>query len=167
MTELCDGRTDQQTDGQTDKNGFIGCCLTKVKHPILHDKAFNIAKNPQYDEYQRGLASMICDFFDKKPLCGTAKNENICNKELAEELHKPIIRKLKERKVQSHFIDYILGTDLADKQLISKFHKGIPFLLSTIDIHGLFIPLKDKKVITIANAFQKSLIASQTKHGQI
>ena len=60
-----------------------------------------------------------------------------------------------------------MGTDLADKQLISKFNKGIPFLLSTIDIHGLFIPLKDKKVITIANAFQKSLIASQTKYGQI
>ena len=154
---------DGQTDRQMDKNDFIGCCSTKVEHPILHDKAFNIAKNPQYDEYQRGLASMICDFFDKKPLGGTAKNESISNKELAEELHKPIIRKLKKRKVQSHFIDYILGADFADMQLISKFNKGIPFLLSTIDIHGLFIPLKDKKVITTANAFQKSL----TKYGQI
>ena len=33
---------------------------------ILHDKAFNIAKNPKYDGYQRGLASMVCKFLDKK-----------------------------------------------------------------------------------------------------
>ena len=101
----------------------------------------------------------------KKPLGGTVKNENISNKELPEELHNAIIRKFKKREVQSHFIDYILGADLADMQLISKFNKGIPFLLRTIDIHGLFIPLKDKKVITTANAFQKILIASQTKYG--
>ena len=47
------------------------------------------------------------------------------NKELAEELHKPIIRKLEKRKVNSPFIDNIWGADLADKQLISKFKKGI------------------------------------------
>ena len=49
------------------------------------------------------------------------KNENVSNKELAEELHKPIIRKFKKRKLHSSFIDDILGADLADMQLISKF----------------------------------------------
>ena len=53
----------------------------------LHDKAFNIAKNPKYDEYQRGLASMVYKFFDKETSGSSIKNENIENRELAEELH--------------------------------------------------------------------------------
>ena len=60
---------------------------------ILRDKAFNIAKNPKYDGYQRGLASMVYKFFDKK---STGSGVNIpleFNEELAKELHKPIIRK--------------------------------------------------------------------------
>ena len=47
------------------------------------------------------------------------------DKELAQELHKPIIKKLKERKVHSRFIDNIQGPDLAEMQLISKFNKRI------------------------------------------
>ena len=57
----------------------------------------------------------------KKLLVVVLKNENVSNKELAEELHKPIIRKFKKRKLHSSFIDDILGADLADMQLISKF----------------------------------------------
>ena len=57
------------------------------------------------------------------------KNENVSNKELSEELHKPIIRKFKKRKVQSYIIDNIWGTDLADMPLISKFNKGIRFYI--------------------------------------
>ena len=57
----------------------------------MHDEAFNIAKNPKYDGYQRGLASMVYKFFDKETSGSGIKNENISNKELAEELHKPII----------------------------------------------------------------------------
>ena len=67
---------------------------------MLRDKAFNIAKNPKYDRYQRGLASMVYKFFDKKTSGGGIKNENISNKELAEDLHKPIIRKFNKRNVQ-------------------------------------------------------------------
>ena len=52
---------------------------------ILRDKALNIAKNPKYDGYQRGLASMVYKSFDKKTSGGTAKNANISNKELSEE----------------------------------------------------------------------------------
>ena len=85
------------------------------------------------------------------------KDENIYNNELAEELYKPIIRKSKERKVRSHFIDNIWGADIVGMQLISKFNKGIGFLLCVIDIYSKYakiIPLKDKKGITFAMFFQ-------------
>ena len=65
---------------------------------VLRDKAFNIAKNPKYDGYQRGLASIVYTSFDKK---STGSGVNIpleFNKQLAKELHKPIIRKLKKKK---------------------------------------------------------------------
>ena len=100
----------------------------------MRDKGFDIAKNPKYDGYQRGLASMVYKFFDKKTSVSGVKNENISNKELAGELQKPIIRNLKKRKIHSHFIDNIWGADLADMQLISKFNKGFRFLLCVIDI---------------------------------
>ena len=61
---------------------------------ILRDKALNIAKNPKYDGYPRGLASMVYKFFDQKTSGKTVKNDNMSEKELAEELHKPIIGKL-------------------------------------------------------------------------
>ena len=67
---------------------------------MLRDKAFNIAKNPKYDQYQRGLASMVDKFFDKKTSGSGIKNENISNKELAKDLHKPIVRKFNKRNVQ-------------------------------------------------------------------
>ena len=93
------------------------------------------------------------------------------NKELLEELHKPIIRKFNKRKVQSPFIDNVWGADLADTQLISKFNKGIRFLLCVIDIFNKYawvLPLKDKRGITITNAFKKfykNLISKQTRYG--
>ena len=65
---------------------------------VLRDKAFNIANNPKYDGYQRGLASMVYKFFDKKSVSsGVANNEIKQNLQLAEELHKPIIRNFKKR----------------------------------------------------------------------
>ena len=126
---------------------------------ILRDKAFNIAKNPKYDRYQRGLASMVYKFFDKKTSGSGMKNENMFNKELAEELHKPVTRTFKKRKVHSSFIDNIWGADLADMQLISKFNKGIFFLLCFVDIFSKYtsvIPLKDKKkVLQLLMLFKK------------
>ena len=96
--------------------------------------------------------------------------ENNSNKELAEKLHRPIIRKFNKRKVHSPFIDNVSGADLADRQLISKFNKGFRFLLCVIDIyskHAWVIPLKDKKGITITNAFQKILDESNRKPNKI
>ena len=61
---------------------------------VLRDKAFNIAKNPKYDGYQRGLASVVYNFFDKKSKGSDINIPLDFNEQLAEELHKPIIRKL-------------------------------------------------------------------------
>ena len=94
---------------------------------------------------------MLYEFFDKKTSVGAIKNRIMSimsNKEWAEELHKPIIRKSKKRKVYSSFIDNIWGADLGDMQLISKFNKSNCFLLYVIDIFSKYIcviPLKDKK----------------------
>ena len=74
---------------------------------LLCDKAFNIAKDPKYDGYQRGIASMVYKFFDKKTTGSSIKNENNSNKELAEELHKQIIKKFNKRNAHSPFIDHI------------------------------------------------------------
>ena len=64
---------------------------------VLCDKVCNIAKNPKYDEYQRGLASMVYKLFDKK-----TSGKGI--KQLAKELHKPVIRKFKIKEKYIHFL---------------------------------------------------------------
>ena len=127
---------------------------------ILKNKAYVIASNPQYDGYQRGLASMVYKFFDSKAtsLDKKAMGSGINNEssKLAGELHKPIIRKFNKRKVYSCFEDNIWGVDLADMQLLSKFNKGIKYLLCVIDLfskYAFVVPLKDKKGISIANEF--------------
>ena len=90
---------------------FKDLARRKTSDKILCDKAFNITKNSKYDGYQCGLASMVYKFFDKKTAGGGIKNENMSDQQLAEELHKPIIRKSKKRKVQSPFID-IFGVQI-------------------------------------------------------
>ena len=65
---------------------------------ILRDKAFNIAKNPKYDGYQRGLASMVYKFFDKNSKESSVNIEIKPSEQLAEKLHKPIIRNLKKEQ---------------------------------------------------------------------
>ena len=80
------------------------------------DKAFNIAKNPKYDGYQKGLASIVYKFFEKKSKGSGVNIPLEFNEQLAEKLHKPIIRKFKKRKVYSGFKENIWGADLADIQ---------------------------------------------------
>ena len=77
--------------------------LNKAADKVLKDKAFNIAKDPKYVGYQRGLASMVYIFFDKKTagIKSMPQNEhplNLAMQQLAEEFHKPITRKFKKRK---------------------------------------------------------------------
>ena len=123
---------------------------------VLRDKAFNIAKNPKYDGYQTGLASMIYNFFDKKSkVSGIANNEIKQKLQLAKELHKPIIR-----TVYTGFKDNIWGADLADMQSLSKYNKEIKYLLCAIDLLSKYvwvIPIKDRKVVSIVDAFQKNI----------
>ena len=113
---------------------------------------------------------MVYRFFDKKSK-GSGLKEHLGNflqnSQLANELHKPIIRKFRKRKVYSSFNDIIWGVDLADMQLISKHNKGIRDLLCVIDLFSKYawvVPLKDKKGVTITNAFQ-SIIENQIKYG--
>ena len=68
-----------------------------VADKILKNKAFDIAKDPKYDGYQRGLASMVYKFFDSK-VSGSGAKLMLQNEQLANELHKPIIRKFEKRK---------------------------------------------------------------------
>ena len=80
---------------------------------VLKDKAFKIASNPKYDGYQRGLASMVYKFFDKKSASlNKSSGSGIANEpnyQLSNELHKPNIKKVKKRKVYSFFRDNMWG----------------------------------------------------------
>ena len=98
------------------------------------------------------------------------KREIMSNQELAKERNKTILRKFEKSKVHSSFIDNIWGANLADMQLISKFNKGIRFLLSVIDIYSKYVwvvLLKDEKGITITNAFQQILNELNRKQNKI
>ena len=147
---------------------------------VLRDKAFNIAKNPRYDGYQRGIASMIYKFFGKKSallshksVSGSGVNTHANNKtkenqrpldlathQLAEELRKLITKEFKKRLVYSRSQDNIWGDDLGNMHLISKFNKGFRLLLCTSDNFSKYawvVLLTDKKGVSIADAFQKIL----------
>ena len=98
------------------------------------------------------------------------KNENITNKELAEELHKTIFKKFKKRKVHSSFTDNILGANLADMELISKFKKGFRILFCVIDIYSKYawvFRLKGKKELQLPMILKKSLKESNCKPNRI
>ena len=138
---------------------------------VLRDKAYDIASNPEYDGYQRGLVSMVYKFFDKKSTAepsslermGSGITEDMTKPSssiLADELHKPIIEKFDKRKVYSQFKDNIWEEDLGDMQSLNRKNKGIKYLLCAIDLYGKYafvIPLKDKKGISIVNAFNKMI----------
>ena len=110
---------------------------------VLRDKEFNIAKNLKSDGYQRELASMLYKFFDKTSAGISvnmhANNESLLN--LAEELHKPSIRKFKKRTVYSRYKDIIWGA--VDMQLIASLIKVLDFYCALwiflISMLGLFL----------------------------
>ena len=90
---------------------------------------------------------MVYKFLNKKSQ-GKGLANNNKKVQLANEIHKPIIKKFNKRKAYSSFKDNIWGVDLADVQLLSKFNKRFRFLLCVIDIfckYAWVIPLKDKK----------------------
>ena len=73
---------------------------------VLRDKVFKIASDPKYDGYQRGLSSMVYKFFDKKSTGSGIANEP--NYQLANELHKPILKNLRKEKF-IHHLETIFG----------------------------------------------------------
>ena len=83
----------------------------------MRDKVFEIASDPKYHGCQRGLASIIYTFFDKKCIGRSVATSNY---QLANELHKQIIKKLKRKNLYSSFKDNIWGIDLAEMQSLSK-----------------------------------------------
>ena len=150
----------------------------------LRNSAYDIASNPKYEGYQRGLASMVYKFFDSKVALldkktmsgkGNAKHSSLertkeVNKILAEELHKPVIKKFNKRKLYSKFKDNIWGVELADMQSLSKKNKGIKYFLCAIDLYSkntFVVSLKDKKGISIVNAFNKIMKQSNRKPNKI
>ena len=121
---------------------------------------------------------MVYNFFNKKTKgsgATTLANKSAIKftpqiEQLAEELHKSIIKKFEKRKLYSALKDNIWATDFADMQLISKFNKGFTFLLCVTDIYSKYawdVPLKDKKDVSIVNAFQSILKKSNRKQNKI
>ena len=157
----------QHDSAYTDHKDLIN--RTEAKK-VLRDKAYDIASNPEYDGYQRGLVSMVYKFFDKKSMGSGVKKLKDSSLILADELRKPVIKKFDKRKVYSQFKDNIWGVDLADMQSLSKKNKGIKYLLCAIDLYSKYafvISLKDQKGISITNAFDKIIKQSKRKPNKI
>ena len=116
---------------------------------------------------------MVYKFFNKKSagsgvvtLANKSAIKSMPNQQLANELHKPIIKKFKSRRAHSSFKDNIWGVDLSNMQLTIKYSKGIRYLLCVIDLFSKYVwivPMKDKKCITIVNAFQSILDSLRKK----
>ena len=94
---------------------------------------------------------MVYKFFDKKSNGSGTANEP--NYQLANELHKSVIKKFKKRKVFSSFRDNIWGVGLADMQSLSKYKASSIYYVELICV----VNMKDKKGTSIVNAFKKIL----------
>ena len=115
---------------------------------------------------------MVYKFFDKKSMGSGIKKDTTKSSSLilADELHKPVIKKFNKRKLYSQFKDNIWGVDLADMQSLSKKNKNIKYLLCAIDLYSKFefvLPLKDKKGISVTNGFNKIIKQSGRKPNKI
>ena len=118
---------------------------------------------------------MVYKCFDKKS-ASSGVNTHVQNKfkqnqrPQLQNYTNQLLNFFKKRTVYSGFKDNIWGNDLADMQLTSKFNKGFRFLLCVIDIFSKYawvVPLKDKKGVSIVNAFQKILKESDRKPNKI
>ena len=95
----------------------------------MKDRSYEIAKNPGYDGHQGALASMVYKFFDKK-----TGSEINANKQLSEELNKPVIKKLKKRKVYARWKENFWAADLAEMRSLSSKNENVKYLLCLIDV---------------------------------
>ena len=100
-----------------------------ISDKILKDRAYEIARNCNYGECQTALASMAYMFFDEKIGSGKSVNE-----QLAEELHKPVMKKFKRRKVYAKFKGNIWAANLIEMEALSSKNKNVRYLLCVIDV---------------------------------
>ena len=113
---------------------------------------------------------MVYKFFEKKSVGSGINTIKSSSSILADELHKHIIKNFEKRKVYSQFKDNIWRVDLTDMQSLSRRNKGIKYLLCVIDLYSKYafvIPLKDKKGISILNAFDKIIKQYNRKPNKI
>ena len=102
-----------------------------------------------------------CKVIKRKTPPKKNKNKTKKQKQLADELHKPIKRKFTRRRVIANHIDGIWAADLVEMQRFSKWNKGYKYLLMVIEVfskYGWIIPLKDKKGETVSKAFKTIFI---------
>ena len=99
----------------------------------MMDRACEIARNCGYDRYQRTLRSIVYKIFDKKTGSGVSVNEQ------AEELHKPVTKKLKRRKVCASFKDNIWAVDLTEMGSFSSNNKNVKQLLCVMDVFTKYV----------------------------
>ena len=100
-----------------------------ISDKILKNKTYEIVRNGKYDGYQRALPSMVYKCFDKK-----TGSEISANEQLPEELHKPVIKKLKRKKVYARFKDNSWSADLTEMESLSSKNKNAKYLLCVIDV---------------------------------
>ena len=128
-----------------------------VSDNMLKDRAYEIALNPNCDGYQRGLTSMMYKLFDKKlGSRAISKVRSNVNEVLAQELHKPVIKKFKRRKLYARFKDNIWAVDLPEMVSLSSKNQIVKYLLCAINAFTKYAwvkPLKDKKAKIVFNGF--------------
>ena len=108
---------------------------------------------------------MVYEFFDKKTGSGISVNEQV-----AEELHKPVIKKSKRRKVYAKFEDNVWAADLAEMRSLSFENKNIKYLLCLIEVFTKYTwnkPLKDKNGKTVLHASIKIVNKSNCKPNKL
>ena len=133
-----------------------------ISDTLLKDGSYEIARNLEYDGYQRALASMVYKF-DKKTGLGIYVNEQI-----AEELHKLIVKKFKRRDFV-RFKDNIWAADLAEMWSLSSKNKDFKNLcfINVFTKYASVKPLKDKDVKTVLNNFTKIVNKSNQKPNKL
>ena len=89
--------------------------IRTISVTVLKEKAYEIPLILKYDWYQKELASIVYKFFDQKTGSGASVNE-----ELAQELHKPVIKKFRRRKVYARFKENNWAADLAEMEWLSS-----------------------------------------------
>ena len=142
---------------------------TKVRNIsdiALAHRADEIANNPMYDDVQRKDANFISGIMKTKAKFGLG----VWNEELADELHAPVRRKFKRRRVISYGVDDVWSCDLVEMQEWKKQNKGYRYMLNVIDVHSKYawsIPLKDKTGKTVLDAFKQIVNSSGRKPDHI